>query len=103
MRHLNQEEFRKFADQVDDLHKALWELSFEHYKDKMQHGGDMLLTTHQQFLEVAVDTFQFAEPFYRNMYEQKYKKEYEEKLREKEIAFNAAKKALIDTIERLSR
>ena len=102
MRHLNQEEFRKFADQVDDLHKGLWELSKQHYEEKMKEEG-AFLCSHMAFLETAVDTFNFAEPYYRNMYEKKYKKEYEEKLREKEIAFNAAKKALIDTIERLSR
>lgn len=102
MRHMNQDEFRKFAEPIDELHKGLWDLSKEHYEAKLKDEGTFLCS-HMAFLETAVDTFRFAEPYFRNMYEQKYKKEYEEKLREKEIAFNAAKKALIDTIERLSR
>lgn len=99
---MNQDEFRKFAEHIDELHKGLWDLSREHYESKMKEEG-ACLCSHMAFLETAVDAFNFAEPYFRNMYQQKYKKEYEEKLREKEIAFNAAKKALIDTIERLSR
>lgn len=99
---MNQEEFRKFAEPVDDLHKGLWELSRQHYEAKMKEEG-ACLCSHMAFLETAVDAFNFAEPYFRKTYEQKYKKEYEEKLREKEIAFKSAKKALMDTIEMLSR
>lgn len=99
---MSNEEFQKFAEQVDDLHKGLWQISERHYKDRMKNG-EAFLISQKQFLEIAVEAFNFAHPHFRNLYEQKYKKEYEEKLKEKEIAFKSAKKALMDTIEMLSR
>lgn len=61
MRHMNQDEFRKFAEPIDELHKGLWDLSKEHYEAKLKDEGTFLCS-HMAFLETAVDTFSFAEP-----------------------------------------
>lgn len=102
MTHMSDEEFQKFAEQIDDLHKGLWQIAERHYKDRIESGESFLLSQ-KRFLEVAVEAFNFAQPHFRNLYEQKYKKEYDEKLKEMQIAFESAKKALMDTIEMLSR
>ena len=102
MKHMTDEEFQKFVEQVDDLHKGLWQISERYYKDSVKNG-EAFLFSQRRYLEVAIETFNFAHSYFRNLYEQKYKKEYEEKLKEKEIAFKSAKKALMDTIEMLSK